>query len=107
MAAAGLAKYKNQVESMKRSAATKRARAKSEQIEETAVGAAVAYGVGRIETSTELPTILGLDGKIVWGMLFAVVSTTTSGRASRWLASGADGMLLAASYEAGKGELGP
>lgn len=103
MAATGIVKLQKRVESMKRAAATRRARKTAEQIEDSAVGAAVAYGVGRIEANAgELPSVLGLDGKIVWGSVFAAVSTTTGGRMSRWLASGADGLLASAAYEAGK-----
>lgn len=102
MAATSIQKWKERVETMKRSASNRRARAKTNAVLDTGVQFGTGYVVGRIEQDGEIPSMFGVDGKLIWGAGAAVAGTTVAGRSGELLTSVARGLLTCAAYSAGK-----
>lgn len=103
MASGAVTKYKEQIESMKRRASSRRLRDRYDGYEQMAVQMGVGYALGKIEESTGgFPSILGIDGKLFVGGIAAVGGVALSGRPGRWLQGGATSMLTCALYQAGK-----
>lgn len=106
MASAALTKAHERIASMQRSAAGRRLKAKSEQIEDTVVGALAGYFYGAIErrARTAMPTIAGLPPAFIYGVILAAMGTGVSGRTGRWMHSTADGLLAVSAYQQGVGK---
>lgn len=104
VAATGLSKLKEQISSMKSSNARARVRRRAEAIQHTVVGGAAAFAIGRMEKSgTAMPTMFGLDPKIVVGVGLKVIGASSSGKFGDFADACGDGAIAAYGYAEGKG----
>lgn len=105
MASASISKLKDTIASMKASTARKRLARKGEQLTHTVVGGAVAFAMGRVEkgATQPLPTIFGLDPKLLYGVTAHFISTSSSGKFADFASAAGDGLIASYGYAEGKG----
>ena len=104
MASASVERLKDQISSMKNSAARKRLARKGEALTHTVVAGASAFAIGRLEKGgTPLPTLFGLDPKLFLGIGAHFLSTTAGGKFGEFMSALGDGAVSAYGYAEGKG----
>lgn len=105
MASASIEKLKDQIQGMKASKARANLKRKGEELTHTVVGGAAAFAIGRVEkgATAPLPTIFGLDPKLLYGAGAHFVSTGSSGKFGDFASAVGDGLIAAYGYAEGKG----
>lgn len=106
MASTSITKLQDRIRGLQKASQSQRARRKIEDLEDTIVGAGAAYVMGSIEKRARaaIPTVFGLDPKLTWAGVFALLSMGVNGRLGRACASTSDGLLAAYSYSSGLGK---
>lgn len=96
--AASLAKMR---ESLRRSHS--RVRVELSRREHTMVASTAAAAVGLAETKGyKLPSVVGVDGAVVWGTVALLLADRSSGDSQRMLQSLGDGLLCIGAYRLGR-----
>ena len=105
MASASITKIKDQLAAMKGSNARNRLKRKGEQLTHTVVGGAAAFAMGRLEKSATqaLPTIFGLDHKLLYGVAAHLIGTSSSGKFADMSSAAGDGLIASYGYSEVKG----
>lgn len=103
---ASIAKIKDQIASMKNSQARARLKKKSDSVAHTVVAGAAAFAMGRVEKTAKspLPTIFGLDHKVLYGTVAHAAAVASSGKTAEMLSATGDGLIAAYGYAEGKGQ---
>jgi len=105
---AAIARYEEQVQSLKQRSASLRQRVEAEarEVQGTAVSAAVAYFFGGMEaeatrTNRPMPTVAGLDPALAWGVGLTVAGRVVDGRAGELLGDAGKSLVVIAAYRQG------
>ena len=106
MASSSLANIQKKYASMQVSQRMARVKKRGDELAHTLMASGAAYAMGVIErnATNPLPTVFGLDPKLSWGALFALLSSVVGGKVGAACSSTADGLLTSYGYAQGLGQ---
>ncbi len=104
MASASISKLKDAISSLRNSNARSRLKKKGEQLQHTVIGGVAGFAMGRVErnATAPLPTVLGLDHKLLYGVIAHSIAVGTSGKFSDVASGAGDGLISSYGYAEGR-----
>lgn len=104
MASASISKLKDSISAMRNSNARARLKRKGEELQHTVLGGVAAFAMGRVERNATgpLPTVLGLDHKLLYGVTAHAIATASSGKFAELASAAGDGLVASYGYAEGK-----
>lgn len=103
-ASASITKLNNQLASFKASNARRRMQSEGKKLLHTGLGGLTAFALGSAEKKFggHLPTIFGIDSKLLWGTAIIAAAGTMGGKSAEYLQSVGDGFIASYGYSVGR-----